>query len=84
MPHLVGLAQAGVAIDVGRLRAGGRTTADEIASVTALLSRHGIGYDWTRRSPSHALATKLAESLRAFVSLMARALQRRPRRDPRA
>jgi glycosyltransferase involved in cell wall biosynthesis len=78
VPYLVGLAQAGVAIDVVAFEPPS-AAAPEIAAVTQLLGDHGIGYAWTRRSPSHALATKLAESLRAFVGLLTRALAKRPR-----
>jgi glycosyltransferase involved in cell wall biosynthesis len=78
VPYLVGLAQAGVAIDVVAFEPATAAT-QEIAAVTQLLGDHRIGYAWTRRSPSHAFATKVAESLRAFAGLMGRALARRPR-----
>jgi glycosyltransferase involved in cell wall biosynthesis len=78
VPYLVGLAEAGVAIEVVAFEPAG-ARAQEIAGVTQLLGDHGIRYAWTRRSPSHAFGTKVKESLRAFVQLMARALARRPR-----
>jgi glycosyltransferase involved in cell wall biosynthesis len=78
VPYLLGLARAGVQLDIVAFEPA-TAHAREIAEVTDVLARQGIGYAWTRRSPSHALATKVQESLRAFAQLMTRALRRRPR-----
>ena len=78
MPYLFGLARAGWSIDLVGFEPEAASAAD-IANVTAMLADGGIKYSWTRRSASHALATKVTESARAFASLAARALLRRPR-----
>ena len=78
VPYLVGLARGGWSIDVVAFEPASASES-EIAAMTSVLAGDGIRYNWSRRSASHALATKVAESLRAFAWLIMRALQRRPR-----
>jgi glycosyltransferase involved in cell wall biosynthesis len=78
VPYLVGLARGGWSIDVVAFEPASAPE-PEIAELTAALARDGIRYQWSRRSQSHAIATKVAESLHAFAALVWRALARRPR-----
>lgn len=78
VPYLIGLARAGWSIDVVAFEPADANT-DDIHAVTELLADYHIGYLWTRRSPSHAFGVKLLESMRAFMSLLAAAMRRRPR-----
>ncbi|HEY2748301.1 MAG TPA: glycosyltransferase, partial [Polyangia bacterium] len=78
VPYLRGLAGAGWSIEIVAFEPADASEA-QIASTQRELSDNGIAYHWSRRSPSHALATKIDESLRAFGSLLASALKRRPR-----
>lgn len=78
VPYLQGLARAGWQIDVVGFEPPG-VSADEIYRVREALARDDIIYRWARRNPSHSLTTKVSESARAFVVLLLRALQRRPR-----
>ena len=78
IPYLRGLARAGWQIDLVTFEpaaAGER----EIAQIKEELAGERIGYHWTRRSGSHAVAVKLSESLRAFGELVAHSLAKRPR-----
>jgi glycosyltransferase involved in cell wall biosynthesis len=78
IPYLKGLARAGWHIDLVASEPAAASD-DAIAAVTAELGDARIGYRSTRRSPSHALAVKVAESARAFLRLVARALATQPR-----
>ncbi len=78
VPYLQGLARGGWQIDVVAFEPPGASP-DRIERVRSLLARDAITYHWTRRSPSHSLTTKLAESGRAFLALLLRALRRRPK-----
>ena len=77
VPYLVGLARSGWSIEVVAFEPASACE-NEIAEMSGALARHGIHYAWSRRSPSHALTTKVTESLRAFASLVIRGLRRRP------
>src|SRR5258706_5059840 len=74
LPYVRGLARAGWRIDIVGFEPPSAPRG-EIERLREELSPLGIGYLWARRSPSHALAVKLAESAR----LLARALTSRPR-----
>jgi glycosyltransferase involved in cell wall biosynthesis len=78
VPYLVGLARGGWSIDVVAFEPASAGD-DEIDAMTSALARDGIRYAWSHRSASHTLATKAAESLRAFAALVLRALRQRPR-----
>ena len=77
LPYVRGLVQAGWDIDIVGFEP---TDADaqDIARTEAELREVGVGYFWTRRSPSHALAVKVGESAGALLRLARRALVRRP------
>ena len=78
VPYLAGLARAGWSIDVVAFEPA-TASESEIHSITKILARDSVGYEWRRRSPSHSLTTKVTESLRAFGSLIRHALMRRPK-----
>ncbi|MCU1276881.1 MAG: hypothetical protein JWM53_427 [bacterium] len=78
VPYLVGLARGGWSIDVVAFEPAAAAES-EIASMSSALARDGISYGWSRRGHSHALATKVSESLRAFAALLGRALRRQPK-----
>lgn len=78
VPYLEGLSGAGWRIDVIAFEPAGITD-DEVERTRSKLAAAGIHYSWLRRSPSHSLGTKVAESMRAFQAVIARALVRQPR-----
>lgn len=78
LPYVEGLARAGFHMDIVAFEPE-RATRDEIDAVEVRLRAAGIGYLWSRRSASHALAVKLAEATRALTRVLARAMARRPR-----
>jgi glycosyltransferase involved in cell wall biosynthesis len=80
LPYVRGLVQAGWDIDIVGFEPAD-ADAQEIARTEAELRGLGVGYFWTRRSPSHALAVKVAESAGALLRLARRAVLpgRRPR-----
>jgi len=78
IPYLRGLARAGWQIDLVAFEPAGTPDRD-IAQVKEELAADRIGFHWTRRSGSHAMAVKVVESLRAFGELVARSLAGRPR-----
>jgi glycosyltransferase involved in cell wall biosynthesis len=77
-PYLYGLSQFGWEIDVVAFEPASASR-DEIDFVRSELSRTGMHYHYSRRSPTHALPIKAAEATRAFVKATLRALKRRPR-----
>lgn len=78
VPYLRGLGRAGVRFDLIAFEPAAASDA-ELSQLTDELAADGIRYRWSRRSPSHALWVKAAESARAFAQLCARALAGRPR-----
>jgi glycosyltransferase involved in cell wall biosynthesis len=78
LPYVRGLAEAGHEMELVSFEPAGSSDED-IARVRDELAALGVRYTWTRRSSSHSLPVKLAEAGRAFLSLVARALERRPR-----
>jgi len=78
LPYVEGLARHGFRMQIVAFEPE-RATADEIRAVEERLGTAGIGYLWSRRSPSEALTAKLAEATRALTRLLALALRKRPR-----
>jgi glycosyltransferase involved in cell wall biosynthesis len=77
VPYVAGLARAGWDMEIVAFEPDTASIA-EIQSVRRQLQIGGVGYSWTRRSRSHALAVKLKEANQAFVRLLALAFVRRP------
>jgi glycosyltransferase involved in cell wall biosynthesis len=78
LPYVEGLARAGFRMDIVAFEPE-RATQDEIGAVEDRLRAGGIGYLWSRRSSSHALAAKFAEATVALARVLARAMTKRPR-----
>jgi glycosyltransferase involved in cell wall biosynthesis len=78
LPYVEGLVRAGFRMDIVAFEPR-QATAGEIRAVKERLSGSGIGYYWSRRSASHALAVKLAEATWALTRLLVRGLSGRPR-----
>ncbi|HEX2572613.1 MAG TPA: glycosyltransferase [Polyangia bacterium] len=73
LPYVRGLVQAGWDIDIVGFEPADAPP-EEIARTEAELRALGVGYFWTRRSPSHALAVKVRESAGALLRLARRAI----------
>jgi glycosyltransferase involved in cell wall biosynthesis len=78
LPYVEGLARAGYDMDIVAFEPVA-ATGEEIGAVEERLRAAGVGYSWSRRSGSHALAVKFAEATRALTRVLARAMARRPR-----
>ena len=77
LPYVEGLARFGFRMEIVAFEPEGATLA-EIHSVEERLNAAGIGYFWSRRSPSGAFRVKLAEATRALARLLTLALRGRP------
>lgn len=78
LSYVRGLAAGGWEMEILAFEPASSTDA-QIARVQQDLESQGIGYRWTRRSPSHLFPVKVYEFSQAALRLWTRALLRRPR-----